>query len=74
MYVLTEKLIRLGKLLLGYGNVKLAQGHLDESFMMHQRCLAQYKSSIGNNHHRTGDGCVKVSDHYVRLLQYDTAL
>lgn len=62
-----------GKLLLGYGNVKASQGLLDESFALHQRCLLYYKSTVGNNHHRTGDGCVKVSDHYVRLLQFDSA-
>jgi hypothetical protein len=63
-----------GKLLLGYGNVKRDQGFLDESFSLHQRCLQQYKSTIGNNHHRTADGCVKVSDHYIHLLQYDSAV
>ena len=66
--------ISTGKLLLGYGNVEAAQGHMDKSFDLHQRCLLHYKSTVGNNHHRTGDGCVKVSDHYVRLLKYDTAL
>ncbi|KAH8704099.1 hypothetical protein BGW36DRAFT_444704 [Talaromyces proteolyticus] len=63
-----------GKLLLGYGNVKLAQGQLDESFLLHQRCLQQYKSTVGNNHHRTADGCVKVASHYVRLEMFDPAL
>ena len=60
--------------MLGYGNVKAAQGLLEESFALHQRCLLHYKSTVGSNHHRTGDGCVKVSDHSVRLLQFDSAL
>jgi hypothetical protein len=65
---------RTGKLLLGYGNVKLAQGQLDESFLLHQRCLQQYKSTVGSNHHRTADGCVKVASHYVRLEIFESAL
>ncbi|EED16512.1 NB-ARC and TPR domain protein [Talaromyces stipitatus ATCC 10500] len=63
-----------GKLLHAYGNVKASQGKLTESFEYHIRGLQQYKSTIGGNHHRTADLCVKVSDHYGRLGQYDTAM
>lgn len=65
---------RTGKLLHAYGNVKASQGNLSESFEYHLRGLQQYKSTIGGNHHRTGDLCVKVSDHYGRLGQHDTAM
>ncbi|KAI4126162.1 MAG: hypothetical protein LQ341_006908, partial [Variospora aurantia] len=65
-------IISTGKLLLGYGNVEAARGDMDKSFDLHQRCLLHHKSTLGNNHRRTGDGCVKVSDHHVRLLQYYT--
>ncbi|KUJ08789.1 uncharacterized protein LY89DRAFT_690790, partial [Mollisia scopiformis] len=63
-----------GKLLLGYGNVRAQQNLQDESFELHQQCLLHYKSTVGNHHHRTGDGCVKLADHYVRLKRYNTAL
>ncbi|KAH8821382.1 NB-ARC and TPR domain protein [Xylogone sp. PMI_703] len=63
-----------GKLLLGYGNVKFSQGQLEESFSLHQRCLRQYKSTVGNNHHRTADGCVKVASHYTRLEIFESAI
>ena len=52
----------------------MSHGKLNESFEYHLRALQQYKSTIGNNHHRTGDLCVKVSDHYIRLGQHDTAM
>lgn len=65
---------RLGKLLLGYGNVKAAENKLDESLELHERCLAQYKASIGPYHHRTGDACVHVADHYKRLHRFSEAL
>ena len=65
---------RTGKLLHAYGNVKASQGQLEESFKLHLRSLLQYKSTIGNHHHRTGDLCVKVSDHYTRLGQHDLAM
>ncbi|KAF8850761.1 hypothetical protein BDZ45DRAFT_808898 [Acephala macrosclerotiorum] len=63
-----------GKLLYAYGNVKGSQGKLEESFAFHLRGLQQYKSTIGNYHYRTADLCVKVSNHYTRLGQYDAAM
>ncbi len=51
-----------------------AQGRLDESFKLHVRCLEHYKRSVGNLHHRTGDGCVKASDHFARVGDGPTAL
>lgn len=63
-----------GKLYMGWGNVLAAQGRLDESFKYHVKCLEHYKSSVGNFHHRTGDGCVKASDHFARTGDGPTAL
>ena len=40
----------------------------------HQRALLQYKSTIGNNHHRTADLCVKVAGHYIRVGQFEAAM
>ena len=70
---LTVSLPRTGKLLHAYGNVKASTGELDESFEFHSRALQQYKSTIGMNHHRTADLCVKVSDHSVRFEEYEAA-
>lgn len=64
----------LGKLLLGYGNAKAAQGNFAESLELHERCLSQYRATVGNHHHRTADGCVRVADHRGRLGNYDEAL
>jgi hypothetical protein len=47
---------------------------MEESFDLHMRALLQYKKfTVGKNHHRTADVCIKVADHYVRLNQYDNA-
>jgi hypothetical protein len=47
---------------------------MEESFDLHKRALLQYKKfTVGKNHHRTADVCIKVADHYVRLNQYDNA-
>ncbi|VUC32070.1 unnamed protein product [Clonostachys rosea] len=63
-----------GKVYLGWGNVLAAQGRLDESFKLHVKCLEHYKRSVGNFHHRTGDGCVKASDHFARTGDAPTAI
>lgn len=64
---------RNGKIYLGWGNVCAEQGNLFESFDLHKKCLNHYQLSVGNFHHRTGDGYVKVADHYIRLQDFDTA-
>lgn len=63
-----------GRFLHALGNVKGSQGLLDESFAYHQRALIQYKSTVGNNHHRTAAMCYKVANHYIRKQQNDGAL
>jgi tetratricopeptide (TPR) repeat protein len=63
----------LGKLYLGYGNVRKDQGDLDASFDLHKKCLLQYTDSLGPFHHRMGDGSVRLSDHYVRMERYQDA-
>jgi uncharacterized protein HemY len=62
-----------GRFLHALGNVKKSQGFLDESHALHQRALRQYLSTIGRNHHRTGDLHVKVAEHYMRTGEYDKA-
>lgn len=56
------------------GNVRASQNRLDDAFELHQNALLQYKSTIGNNHHRTADLCHKVAQHYIRLELLDQAL
>ena len=64
---------RTGRLLHVMGNVRASQGQLGESFEFHHRALVQYRSSIGNNHHRTADLCCKVAEGYIRLGQSNAA-
>ena len=62
-----------GKIYLGWGNVCADQGDLSKSFDLHKKCLNHYEKSVGMFHHRTGDGCVKVSDHLTRLQKFEAA-
>lgn len=64
---------RTGKLLHVLDNVCASQGHMSDSLQFHQRALNQYRSTIGENHHRTGDLYYKVSEHYHRMGKYTTA-
>ncbi|KAL8731034.1 MAG: hypothetical protein Q9166_003685 [cf. Caloplaca sp. 2 TL-2023] len=63
-----------GRFLHALGNVKAAQGLRQESQKYHNRALAQYLSTIGQNHHRTGDLHVKVAEHHYQLQEYEEAL
>ena len=65
---------RTGRFLHALGNVKAAQGLQKESFAYHDRALLQYLSTIGKNHHRTGDIYVKMAEHYHFLHQPEKAL
>ncbi|KAJ6186405.1 hypothetical protein N7519_007706 [Penicillium mononematosum] len=56
-----------GRVLYGLGNVRHSQGLLDDSLDYHQRALLHFKETVGNNHHRTGNSCFKVSEHYLRI-------
>jgi hypothetical protein len=46
---------------------------MEESFEIHQNALLHYKSTIGNNHHRTADVCHRVAQHYIRMTLYEPA-
>lgn len=63
-----------GRFLHALGNIKAELGKKEESFMFHRKALLHYKSTLGNNHHRTADVCVKVAEHSIRLKQKDTAM
>lgn len=59
-------LYRTGRFLHALGNVRESQGMLVESLAYHERALRQYESTIGKNHHRTGDVHVRIADHLLR--------
>ncbi|OCL12400.1 hypothetical protein AOQ84DRAFT_437031 [Glonium stellatum] len=63
-----------GRFLHALGNVKASQGAMDESLTFHRKALLHYKTTLGSNHHRTADTCIKVADHCIRLHQLDTAM
>ena len=67
-------LARTGRFLHALGNVKATQGLRKESHAYHNRALSQYLSTIGKNHHRTGDIYVKVAEHHCFLRQPEIAL
>lgn len=63
-----------GRYLHALGNVMSTVGDQDKSLAYHREALQHYKSTLGNNHHRTTDLYVKVAEHSVRLRQEETAL
>ncbi|KAI9775352.1 MAG: hypothetical protein M1839_001268 [Geoglossum umbratile] len=64
---------KTGRVLHALGNVRASQGRLKDSFDYHQRALLQYRSTIGDNHHRTADVCYKVAGHYMRFGKLEDA-
>lgn len=60
-------------MLYALGNVMESQGRLDESLSYHKRCLAQYRKTLGDRHHRTGDVCYRLAGHHMRMACWDEA-
>jgi hypothetical protein len=56
------------------GNVKASQGHLDKAFELHRKARDHYRLTLGKGHHRTADTCIKLSDHCVRIGDFEQAL
>ena len=67
-------ILSTGRFLHALGNVYTAQGDVRQGFDYHRKALKQYKSTIGNNHHRTGDANISVADHLLRLNKPKEAL
>ncbi|MCJ1357710.1 MAG: hypothetical protein MMC33_007706 [Icmadophila ericetorum] len=63
-----------GRILHCLGNVRRSQELLDESMEFHERALLHFKETVGNNHHRTGNSCFKVGEHYVRTGKVSEAI
>ncbi|KAK1778043.1 hypothetical protein QBC45DRAFT_170503 [Copromyces sp. CBS 386.78] len=59
---------KTGKILYAIGNVLWAQERFDESFNYHLRCLKQYKTTVGVNHHRVGDTYHRLAFYYIHRL------
>lgn len=64
---------RTGRILKGLGNVTYSQGRLAESEEYDKKALAQWQGSIGNNHHKTADGCIGVAKHCIRRQDFENA-
>ncbi|KAH8587276.1 hypothetical protein B0O99DRAFT_656491 [Bisporella sp. PMI_857] len=56
-----------GRILHCLGNVRRSQGLLQEGLEFHKRALLHFKETVGKNHHRTGNSCFKVAEHYSRI-------
>jgi hypothetical protein len=67
-------LLSTGRIFHCLGNVRNSQGLLDESIHFHERALLHFKETVGNNHHRTGNSCFKVSEHYTRVGRLPDAM
>ncbi|KAF7509241.1 hypothetical protein GJ744_008301 [Endocarpon pusillum] len=65
---------RTGRVLYAFGNLRAAQGRLPESHEYHQMALEQFRSTIGDHHHRTADVCHKVAEHLIRIEHYKDAM
>ncbi|EED21629.1 conserved hypothetical protein [Talaromyces stipitatus ATCC 10500] len=63
-----------GRVLYGLGNVRHSQGLLEESLLYHERALLHFKETVGSNHHRTGNSCFKVAQHYSRIGRLSEAI
>ena len=64
---------RTGKILYALGAVLEAQGRFEESLGFHQRCFKQYKTVLGQKHHRFGDICHRLAGHAMRRKAYKDA-
>lgn len=74
MFSIHELFCSTGRILHSLGNVKRAQGFLEESLDYHQRALLHFKETVGSTHHRTGNSCFKVAEHYSRLEKFSEAM
>ncbi|KAF2108477.1 hypothetical protein BDV96DRAFT_652728 [Lophiotrema nucula] len=62
-----------GRFLYAIGNVLESQKMMTESLSYHERALSQFLSTIGKNHHRTGDVHVRLAGHHLWLCNFDEA-
>lgn len=63
-----------GRYLHAVGNVMASMDDQQRSLEYHRRALFHYKSTLGNNHHRTADLFVKFAEHMMRMKQGENAL
>lgn len=80
-------LVRTGRILYGYGNVKASQAeaartngdiatyykYMSESKQLHNAALAQLDSTVGEHHHRVADACHKLAGHSMLCERHDEA-
>ncbi|KAK0615120.1 hypothetical protein B0T17DRAFT_541102 [Bombardia bombarda] len=63
---------RTGRVYHGLGNVYY--GAIDEvSESWHKKALAQYRDTIGSDHHKTADLCHRVAQHHLRRREFNIA-
>ncbi|EGX95344.1 NB-ARC and TPR domain protein [Cordyceps militaris CM01] len=64
---------KTGKMLYALGNVYVSQGKLQQGLELHNRCLRQYRATLGDSHHRIGDICHRLSDDNIYFGNYAEA-
>ncbi|EFX00356.1 beta-glucosidase [Grosmannia clavigera kw1407] len=54
----------------GEGKHEDARKFWEESFLIHQNCLTQYESTLGEFSHRTADALHKLAEHHIRRKEH----
>ncbi|KAL3418707.1 hypothetical protein PVAG01_10423 [Phlyctema vagabunda] len=62
-----------GKILYALGNVYVSQRMFGKGSVFHTRCFNQHRATLGNDHHRVGDICVRLADHNLRMKNFPEA-
>ncbi|KAM3476171.1 hypothetical protein MY8738_007067 [Beauveria namnaoensis] len=64
---------KTGKMLYALGNVYVSQEMFQQGLELHNRCLKQYRATLGDSHHRIGDICHRLSDDNLYFGNYAEA-
>ena len=71
---MAENFDRTGRLLYALGNLRALQGRLDESYECHCKAWEQFRSTIGDQNHRTADVGHKIAQHLIRMGKFNEAM
>ncbi len=65
---------RTGLILYALGNLRAAQGHMDESFEYHHRAWSHMRTTVGERDTYTAIAAHKVAEHLLRLGRSEEAM
>ena len=61
---------RTGNVLAAMGQIRIAQGKMDEAFQFHDRSVALLKVTRDEYHPMTADAYYRLARHYIRLSRF----